>query len=529
MTDSSMKTFLDIRSVAKAFGGNQVLEDVSVQIAPGEIVGLLGPNGSGKSTLLNVVTGFTSADAGTVHFDGQRIDRLPAHRIVRTGMVRTFQLPSMPTKMSVIEVAMAAATAHHGVWDTLLGTAGARAAERAARDKAEHLLEELLLTPVRDLPAASISGGQKKLLGIVCALMAAPRMLLLDEPTAGVHPNLRRDIVAALQRLNAQGMTLVIGELVPKQVALANPELVASIMARPMLVIAFIAAPLVFVLERSSRLLLTLLRLPQSSESTVTEEEIKAVIAEGTSSGILEPEEKELMAGVMRFSDRSIRAVMIPRPDIIGIDLEWEDSRIMEAIAASSHSRYPVFAGSIDMVQGVIQAKDLLDQQLKGEPLDIRQRIRAVDMVPDTASALDVLDTLRRSPLQMVMVIDEYGSVEGLVTAADILTAIVGNLGGEENDEASEIVQRADGSWLIDADLGVDFVAEKINCEALDDPDRDYETLAGFVLSVTKAIPSTGDLVTWRGWTFEVVDMDGRRIDKVLVSAPPEAPARPQP
>ncbi|MFY3386736.1 ABC transporter ATP-binding protein [Paracidovorax sp. MALMAid1276] len=204
--------FLDVRSAAKAFGGNRVLEDVSLQIAAGEIVGLLGPNGSGKSTLLNVITGFTAADAGSVHFSGQRIDRLPAHRIVQTGMARTFQLPSMPTKMSVMEVAMAAATAHHGVWGTLLGTAGARATEKAARDKAAHLLGELLLTPVRDLPASALSGGQKKLLGIVCALMAEPRMLLLDEPTAGVHPNLRRDIVAALQRLNAQGMTLVIVE-----------------------------------------------------------------------------------------------------------------------------------------------------------------------------------------------------------------------------------------------------------------------------------------------------------------------------
>ncbi|MFG5777106.1 ABC transporter ATP-binding protein [Comamonas sp. J-3] len=204
--------FLEVHSVAKAFGGNQVLEDISVHIAPGEIVGLLGPNGSGKSTLLNVITGFTPADAGTVHFAGQRIDRMPAHRIVQTGMARTFQLPSMPTKMSVMEVAMAAATAHHGVFDTLLGTAGARATERQARDDAERLLGELLLTPVRDLPASAISGGQKKLLGIVCALMAKPRMLLLDEPTAGVHPNLRRDIVTALQRLNAQGMSLVIVE-----------------------------------------------------------------------------------------------------------------------------------------------------------------------------------------------------------------------------------------------------------------------------------------------------------------------------
>lgn len=235
-TTAPMNAFLEVRSVAKAFGGNQVLSDVNIQIAQGEIVGLLGPNGSGKSTLLNVITGFTPADAGSVHFAGTPIERLAAHRIVRTGMARTFQLPSMPTRMSVMEVAMAAATAHHGVWDTLLATRGARHAERDARDRAEHLLRELLLTPVRDLPASAISGGQKKLLGIVCALMARPRMLLLDEPTAGVHPNLRRDIVTALQRLNADGMTLVIvehdmhfiREVCTRCVVLDRGEIVAS-------------------------------------------------------------------------------------------------------------------------------------------------------------------------------------------------------------------------------------------------------------------------------------------------------------
>jgi putative hemolysin len=348
----------------------------------------------------------------------------------------------------------------------------------------------------------------------------------LSEPLAGLllAEGVPASVASGLSIALVVGLityfSLVIGELVPKQIALANPEAVASLMARPMLGVAFIAAPVALILERSSRLIIGALGLKSTGQSAVTEEEIKAVIAEGTSSGILEPEEKELMAGVMRFGDRSIRAVMIPRPDITGIDLEWDNQRIIEAIANSSHSRYPVFTGSIDMVQGVIQAKDLLDQHLKDEPLDIKSRIRQVDMVPDTASALDVLDTLRRSPLQMVMVIDEYGSVEGMVTAADILTAIVGNLGGETDEELSEIVMRADGSWLIDADLGVDLVAEKINCQGLDDPDRDYETLAGFVLSVTKAIPSTGDIVDWRGWTFEIVDMDSRRIDKVLVTAP---------
>lgn len=207
-----MSALLRVNDVAKAFGGNQVLHGVEFSIAAGEIVGLLGPNGSGKSTLLNTVTGFEAIDQGAIQFEGRPIDRLPAHRIVAAGVGRTFQLPSMPRKMSVMEVAMAAATAHHGVWDTLLGLPRARQAEEAAHAKATALLDQLLLTHVRDLPASALSGGQKKLLGIVCALMGDPRLLMLDEPTAGVHPNLRRDIVKALQRLNAQGMTLVIVE-----------------------------------------------------------------------------------------------------------------------------------------------------------------------------------------------------------------------------------------------------------------------------------------------------------------------------
>lgn len=209
---SSLQALLQVEGLAKSFGGNHVLQDVSFNIAPGEIVGLLGPNGSGKSTLLNTISGFASVDRGRVLLQGRAIESLSSHRIVSAGLGRTFQLPSMPTKMSVMEVAMAAATARHGFWDTLLGTPGARAAEHAARDKAGALLEELLLSHVRDLPASGLSGGQKKLLGIVCALMGEPRLLMLDEPTAGVHPNLRRDIVGVLQRLNRQGMTLVIVE-----------------------------------------------------------------------------------------------------------------------------------------------------------------------------------------------------------------------------------------------------------------------------------------------------------------------------
>lgn len=205
-------SLLEVSAVAKAFGGNRVLQDVTLDIKPGEIVGLLGPNGSGKSTLLNIITGFESLDSGQIIYQGNQIANLKTHKIVEQGIARTFQLPSMPEKMSVIEVAMAAYTAHHGFWTTLLDSPAARRSEDEARNKATVLLEQLLLTPVRDLSSAALSGGQKKLLGIVCALMADPKMLMLDEPTAGVHPNLRRDIVDVLCQLNSSGMTIVVVE-----------------------------------------------------------------------------------------------------------------------------------------------------------------------------------------------------------------------------------------------------------------------------------------------------------------------------
>lgn len=317
-------------------------------------------------------------------------------------------------------------------------------------------------------------------------------------------------------------LSLIVGELVPKQIALGNPEGVAAFVAPAMTLVAKVAAPVVFVLDLSSRLLLTLLRLKNDRGQSVTEEEIRAIIAEGTKTGILEPEEKELMAGVMRFGDRSIRAIMTPRRDIVAIDLDWDPERIVEAITGSTHSRFPVYRGEIDQVQGIVHAKDLLDSTMANRTIDIERALKPVEVVPDTAPALNVLELLRRSPVHMVLVVDEYGSVEGIVTAADILSGIVGSLASEADEDTSAIVRRADGSWLVDADLPVDLVADKIGCRALDDPDRDYETLAGFILSVSKAIPTTGDVLSWQGWRFEIVDMDGRRIDKVLMNAPPD-------
>lgn len=207
-----MTELLHVENISKAFGGNKVLESVSFSLHQGEILGLLGPNGSGKSTLLNTISGFTPVDSGHITFNQQRIDTLPTHKIIETGIARTFQLPVMPEKMTVMEVVMAAGTRHHGLWSGLLSLPAGRQAEREDKARASELLDTLLLTRVKDLPAAALSGGQKKLLGIACALMGKPTLLMLDEPMAGVHPKLRQDLVETLVNLSQQGIALLVIE-----------------------------------------------------------------------------------------------------------------------------------------------------------------------------------------------------------------------------------------------------------------------------------------------------------------------------
>ncbi|QGY31737.1 ABC transporter ATP-binding protein [Pantoea cypripedii] len=207
-----MTPILQVTDLSKAFGGNKVLTSVSFTLGKGEILGLLGPNGSGKSTLLNTISGFAPADSGSIRFADQAIDHLPTHRIIAAGIARTFQLPAMPEKMTVLEVVMAAGTRAHGLWSGLLAWRQARQIEQQDKQKALHLLDVMLLSKVKDLPAAALSGGQKKLLGIACALMGNPRVLMLDEPMAGVHPHLRQQLVETLLNLSAQGIALLVIE-----------------------------------------------------------------------------------------------------------------------------------------------------------------------------------------------------------------------------------------------------------------------------------------------------------------------------
>lgn len=207
-----MSALLELNKLSKAFGGNQVLSNMDLRVEKGEILGLLGPNGSGKSTLLNVISGFSAADSGQITLENRRIEGLTAAAIARCGVRRTFQLPAMPARMSVLEVAMSASIDRHGPLDALLRPRRVVALEAETKARAQGLLDDLLLSKVAHLPAASISGGQKKLLSIVCAMMREPRLLLLDEPTAGVHPNLRNELVTQLQRIHALGVTLIVVE-----------------------------------------------------------------------------------------------------------------------------------------------------------------------------------------------------------------------------------------------------------------------------------------------------------------------------
>lgn len=314
-------------------------------------------------------------------------------------------------------------------------------------------------------------------------------------------------------------ISVTVGELVPKQIALANPETIAILAARPMAGVASLLSPLVWILEASSRGMLTLLRVRPSAEQAITQEEVKAMIAEGAETGVFEPQEREMIAGVMRFGDRKIRALMTPRSDVTAIDLDWDKDKTTASLLACRHSRIPVYKGAPDDILGVVQAKDLLNALLQGNDLDVASHVRKVEVVHDNAPALSVLDVLKQSPVHLALVVDEYGGFEGIVTMADILSSIVGSLHEHGEDYEPAITQREDGSWLLDGDVAVDVASERIACPLLtSDGAEGYSTVAGFILAQLRRIPAAGDHFTQDGWRFEVIDMDGRRIDKVLVS-----------
>jgi len=315
----------------------------------------------------------------------------------------------------------------------------------------------------------------------------------------------------------AVGYLSLVGELAPKQLAVSSPETIAAVVAWPMRVLSAITAPMVWLLEASIYLVLRLFGRHEVTPQSVTEEEVRAFIAEGARAGVLKPAERDMMAGVMRLADWRIRAFMTPRPNIYWIDIEDDSPTVQRKLRESSYSRLPVARGDLDELLGIVQAKDLLDQILDGRPLDIRTALREAVVVHANSPALGVLEVLRASPLHLAMAVDEYGSVQGIITATDILQAIVGSLAKPDAEPSPGVIQREDGSWLVDGDLAFGMARDLLNLKDLPPDAGEYTTVAGFALAYLGHIPTAGEYFHWGNYRFEVLDMDGRRIDKLLV------------
>ncbi|MBP7338722.1 hemolysin family protein [Niveispirillum sp.] len=316
-------------------------------------------------------------------------------------------------------------------------------------------------------------------------------------------------------------LSLIAGELVPKRIALNNAEAIASFAAPIMRYLSRVTAPFVWLLGASTEAMLKLLRVPEKAEQLVTEEEVKSLIAEGTASGVFDPGEKRMIEGVMRLADRTVRSLMTPRPEVMWLDIDDEPDNIKREIREARHSRFPVCRGDFDDVIGVIHTKDLLHRLLQGGSFDLRADVRDALVVHDGTEVMRLLDLFKQSGEQMAIVVDEYGTVEGIATLTDVLEGIAGEL-PDDGGEDSDIVRREDGSLLIDGMMAVEEVEAHLGLKSLRDEDSGYHTLAGFLLFKLGRIPTAGEYADHDGYRFEVVDMDGRRIDKVLVMPTPE-------
>jgi putative hemolysin len=313
-------------------------------------------------------------------------------------------------------------------------------------------------------------------------------------------------------------LSLIIGELVPKQLALRNAERIACMVAPFMTILSRVAAPVVSFVDASGRFVLFLLQRKASSGTQVTEEEIRTLVAEAESAGILGRDERKMISGVMQLGDRPVRAVMTPRHDVDVIDLTDTAATIRRTITQSVHSRLPVNDGDPDVIIGIIQAKDMLDAYLKGRKPDPRKFVREAPVIPDTMDALDVVTKLKDSPVHVGLVHDEFGHFEGVVTSADILEAIVGAFRTEEGLPEPNAVERDDGSWLLAGSMPVDELTELLSISLPEK--RVYHTVAGLMLERFGRLPKVGEHIEFAGWRFEIVDLDEKRIDKVLAARP---------
>ena len=388
------------------------------------------------------------------------------------------------------------------------GSRGARIALDLAADPSRFLSTVQIGITLIGILAGAYSGAS---LGGPVAERLAP---------LGLDPDTAQTVGFVLVIIVTTYASLIIGELVPKQFALRASEPIAAFIAPPMLWLSKATAPAVWLLDRSSALIFRLLRLQRESENTVTAEELHLVVAEAHSAGVLEESERAIISGVVRLADRPTREIMTPRTDVDWIDVDASDEQIRRQLVETPHTRLPVAQGSVDQLLGVVQARDIAAALAEGRAIDLRALLRQAPVVGDQIDALDTLAALRAADVPMAFVHDEYGHFDGLVTPADLLAALAGSFASDlDVDTDPPLVEREDGSWWVSGSLSADTLTDQLGIDLPED--RDYATAAGLALSVLKHIPEVGERFDFAGWRWEIVDMDGRKIDKLLASPKP--------
>ncbi|OJW46106.1 MAG: hypothetical protein BGO60_01010 [Thiobacillus sp. 65-1059] len=363
------------------------------------------------------------------------------------------------------------------------------------------------------------------------AALAQPLALWLQ--SLGLETEAGRIASTALVVVVITYVSIVVGELVPKRIGQFNPEGIARRVARPMHLLAILARPFVRLLAGSTDAILRLLGKQPSSQEGVIEEEIHALLEEGSESGAIEQQERDMVRNVFRLDERHINSLMIPRADIVYLDASLPPEENLRRVAESEHSRFPVCRGGLDEVLGIVTAKQLLNQQLRGGNADdLTVRLTPAVYVPESLTGMDLLEHFRASDTQMVLIIDEYGEINGLVTLQDVLEAVTGEF-KPRNQEDAWAVPREDGSWFLDGLIPIPELKDRLGLKTVPEEGKGrYHTLSGLVMWLSGRLPQTGDILVWENWRLEVVDLDGKRIDKILATpiapaegTPPDAPA----
>jgi putative hemolysin len=312
---------------------------------------------------------------------------------------------------------------------------------------------------------------------------------------------------------------LVIGELVPKRIALSNPERIAALSASPLRTFSRVVYPLIALLSASTELVLRALGVRSYVEPGVTEEEIRILIDQGTTAGVIEEEEQDIMERVFSLGDRKVNSIMTPRGEVVWLDIDDSPAEVQKKISSGPYSMFPVCNKKLDNVLGVVQSKDLLSCNLADHKVDLKLALLPPLFVPESMRALKVLEKFKQTGIHLAIVLDEYGSVQGIVALVDLLEGLVGDIPHIEDLGEPQILQRSDGSWLVDGTMPVDDFEETLQLESLPEEENGfYQTIGGFVMTHLEKVPSTGDHFEWGGYLFEVVDMDEHRVDKILVT-----------